>query len=633
MFLERYLEPIQISELEIENETLAVGGYGKIYRIENELSSTEMDKWVVKVSLQEEKINKSGYRSMKELLSKLKEFQTSNYQNPLEFLVDYPPLIGFPEALWEGELDGNQVYCYLMPDLNFLGFKLFDDLITDDSLHENYIAGLFNRNVMQQRFRCIYQLAKTFDLLINKFKFIHGDIKAKAIWIHQDEQRVALIDYDGGHFYDNILNKITLSSTVKVEVPIFGERQEWLAPEILKKINQDTATAKMEVSPESEAWSFACGVFQILTGLTPFAFLNELQYEIALTYNANNKWPDCNSREPYLKEEAVLAFFRQLIDGVKQYEEIWRTLLLVFNEGFKKSKLRPTYKQWEAICFQTIEAKEPRTQISVSTPKLLEGDFCDISWHSDALLMKFNGVVVPNQSSKFMDWQTIPIINVLNEFGTWPIDVPIEIVKKVVVQSCNLVIENIKLGSEATIKWKVLNAAKIIIAIKGRKYEVDGDSYSFIPDPGEIVTIFFKSKHGLHEERRDLEPKVVTPVKIIYFKASRTFTAETLPLIFSWKVEAANNIEIAGEKPVFESQGQLQIRPTRSGEFKLIAKNEFFEDSKTIYIEVMAIPKIDLKLPEMPKIYLKIPDLLGSVPEILKEQQRIKSRLKDIFGK
>ncbi|MBL0233802.1 MAG: hypothetical protein IPQ08_09060 [Chitinophagaceae bacterium] len=68
---------------------------------------------------------------MKELYNKLKEYQQLHMiVDPLEILADYPPLIGFPEAMWEGELDGNQVYCYLMPDLNSLGFTLFDDLIT-----------------------------------------------------------------------------------------------------------------------------------------------------------------------------------------------------------------------------------------------------------------------------------------------------------------------------------------------------------------------------------------------------------------------------------------------------------------------------------------------------------------------
>ena len=135
------------------------------------------------------------------------------------------------------------------------------------------------------------------------------------------------------------------------------------------------------------------------------------------------------------------------------------------------------------------------------------------------------------------------------------------------------------------------------------------------------------------EELIELKPNVIIPVKINFFKVNRTFTAETLPVIFSWNVEEANTIEIAGEKLTAEANTELQIRPKSSTEYKLIARNDFFEASEAIYIEVMPIPKINLKLPEMPKLKMEIPDILGSVPDIIKEQKRIRSRLKDLFGK
>jgi len=632
IFLGRQIESVQISELEIEKDSMAIGGYGKIYRIEDGLALNSACSWVVKVSLQEEKANKSGYRSMRELLSKLKEFQNNNYTDPLDMLADYPPLIGFPEALWEGELDGNHVYCYLMPDLNSLGFILFDDLITDDTLHENYIAGLFDENMMQRRFRGVYQLAKTFELLTNKFKFLHGDIKAKSVWVHKDEPKMALIDYDGGHFYNSFWNNMSFNSKVIVEVPIWGERQEWLAPEILRKINQEAETAKMEVSPESEAWSFACGTFQLLTGFSPYAFLKELQYEILMSYHKSNEWPYYVIGDGELKDADTLQFFTSLIEAIKKYDEIWMTLSDVFNKGFDKPKKRHTYNVWESICFKTIKTKEPSAKINVSE-KILEGESCTLSWNIDVGFTKLNGVSVPNNFSESKEWLVVPKLSVKNEFGTWPISVPLEIVKKVVVNSCSLSEEKIKVGSEVNINWNVQNVDKIYILLKGKKFEVNGVSYTYSPDPGDIISINFISKYGLQEELIELKPNVIIPVKINFFKVNRTFTAETLPVIFSWNVEEANTIEIAGEKLTAEANTELQIRPKSSTEYKLIARNDFFEASEAIYIEVMPIPKINLKLPEMPKLKMEIPDILGSVPDIIKEQKRIRSRLKDLFGK
>ncbi|MBL0233801.1 MAG: hypothetical protein IPQ08_09055 [Chitinophagaceae bacterium] len=82
-----------------------------------------------------------------------------------------------------------------------------------------------------------------------------------------------------------------------------------------------------------------------------------------------------------------------------------------------------------------------------------------------------------------------------------------------------------------------------------------------------------------------------------------------------------------------EDNNQLQITPKVSKEYKLIGRNEFFEASETIYIEVLPIPKINLKLPDMPTIKMETPDLFGTVPDIIKEQDRILSRLKDLFRK
>ena len=630
--MERQIRSVQISELEIERESIAIGGYGKIYRVESELVLNAASSWVVKVALQEEKANKSGYRSMKELISKLKEFQNTNYTDPLEILADYPPLIGFPEAMWEGELDGNQVYCYLMPDLNSLGFTLFDDLITDDALHEKYIAGLFDENIMQGRFRGIYQLGKTFDLLLGKFKFIHGDIKAKSIWIHKDEPKMALIDYDGGHFYNSFWNNMPFNSKVVVEVPIWGERQEWLAPEILRKINQEAETAKMEVSPESEAWSFACGIFQLLTGFSPHAFLRELQYEILMSYHKSNEWPSYVIGDGDLKETDTLQFFSSLIEGIKKYDEIWLPLSGVFNKGFDNPKKRHNYSAWASIFLKIIKNKEPFAKVDVSE-RILEGESCTLSWNIDGGLTKLNGLTVPNDYSESEAWVDVPKLSVKNEFGTWMISVPLEIVKKVVVNSCSLSENKIKIGSEIQINWNVLNVAKIFVMINGDKFEANGNSYTYTPDPGDSIIVKFISKYGLQEESIELQPNVICPVKINSFKANRTFTAETLPIIFSWNVDEANTIEIAGEILTSEDNNQLQIRPKVSKEYKLIGRNEFFEASETIYIEVLPIPKINLKLPDMPTIKMETPDLFGTVPDIIKEQDRILSRLKDLFRK
>lgn len=630
IFLERYLESVSFYELEIEDKSIAVGGYGKIYRIENGLPLNSPGEWVVKISFDDEKANRTGYRSMKELFVKMKDFQRLNFSDPLEMLATYPPLIGFPEVMFEGELEGNRIYCYIMPDLNSLGFTLFDEVLTDDPLHEKYISGLFVKGDVQFRIRCIYQLAKTFNLLVNKFNFIHGDIKAKSIWIHNVEPRVALIDFDGGHFYQQ-WNIFSTNKSVVIDVPIWGERQEWLAPEILRKINLDAASAKMEVSIASEAWSFACGIFQMLTGLGPYAFLKELQFGTLSLYHENNVWPSTISEKSLFKETATLDFYNQLTGVLEKYHELWEALSSVFNKGFSKPKSRISFNDWEVICYRLVKIKEPVVDFSVSVPRVLEGDSCTIAWNIDCGIVKLNGQLVNNNSHVTKEWDRAPQLMVINEFEKWTFTAPVEIVRKVKVISCALSENTVKHGSTVKIMWHAENVASVSLVRKGKPSEVMTNEIEVVPEKGETFEMIFRSKHGLHFEQITLQPKVVEPIIIHYFTSDRKFIAETLPVQLSWSVENAENMELSGIQRLSDSIGLLQIRPLKSIEYILVAKNEFFEETRSVYIEVMSIPKINLKIPELPKLNITLPDLVNQVPDIMSETAKMKKWLKDLF--
>lgn len=632
-FVGWHLEECLLTSLDILDEPFARGGYGRLYYINSPLLSSLQCKWVVKITQKSSgAVAKEGFRNMRELSQKIRDYQQVNYPDYQNFLIKYSPLIGFPQACFSGKLDDQDIYGYLMPDLQSLGFILFSDLLESEGMVGRYITGVYEPAEFERRARSVRLLAETFHLLQAKFKYIHGDVKAKSIWVKSESHLCALIDYDGGLFDLNRIQRLLKPGLNAVHPQIFGELQEWLAPEILKKVNEKSNEAQLEVSFESDRWSFAVGSFQILLGITPFLFLNELVYEALKNYNSTYTWPEVSDDNDLFRAGEVLSLFESMLTPLKQHIKIWQAFVSIFIRGILEKRERFECGKWSEFLSGSITKREPTVKVKVASPYILEGESATISWETSDAILKIDGSWKDNSGTLTHQWLSTPQLIAINEFGDWKIDVPLEIVSKPAVVICQMKQQRVKFGAIATIEWSCRNVHFIEVIRDGTNEWLNSSTYEFIPSKGERVEVVFYSKYKLATERVTLNPIVIEPV-YADFESSRRFIAETLPVVLKWQTKNADSVELLNVNNHLEHSGELQFRPLQSTEYILIVKNEFFELRKSVYIEVLPVPKIgNISLPLPPDLRISVPRLDNNIPEIIDSGISIRAIIKKIFN-
>jgi serine/threonine protein kinase len=511
---------------------------------------------------------------------------------------------------------------------------LLDDILQSDDF-EQYFSGLFDNNELQRRLRLGYQFAKTLHLLWSQFKFLHGDIKAKSFWIHKEKPLTALIDFDGGHFRQNTVQSIVgnIKQIISNTPPIMGENQEWLAPEIMKEVDIGSTQAKLSVTESSDYWAFNVGLFQLISGLPPFSHLNEHSYGACVDYYKNYEWPYYELSDKRFKSSEILNVYKSVLEHLNQYKLLFECWIRTLNEGFLKKNKRTDYNEWITILYDSILEKKTFIKIEPSTKYILEGDLLTFSWETLDGFVYFQGIRRNNIDSESIAVSTHPQLLISNEFGKWSIDVPVEIVKRVNVSKCVLTEPKVKIGESAKIIWNATGVEAIYFIRQHSNQKIENDFIEFVPEAGDVVKVVFESKYNLERKEFSLMPIVVSPVQIEYFKSDRLFIAETMPITISWSVQNADFVEISDFRNQVEQYGTIQIRPKSSQEIILKAKNDFFEDNKSVYVDVMPVPKINVNIPELPKLNISTPSIFNQIPTIYSKADMLKKRLNDILKK
>jgi hypothetical protein len=628
-FMDWQLKRQEIKMLEIDDQPFAKGGYSSLFRIKSNLSH-EFEpsvEWLLKLSYSSDPICKSGYRNIAELSTKLSQWQSARYTDNISLFIEYQALIGFPQAYFVGEYERQEVYGYIVPNLIDLGFTLFSDIEDNEDLHNAYLES--SHDTFNSRLKSVYNLAKTFYLLQNEFEYSHGDIKAKSVWINLATYGVAIIDFDGGMFRSTLLERIKKMFAAQ----IMGEQQPWLAPEILKEVNEETGDAKLQVSWQSDYWSFACGTFHLLTGLSPFSFLKESTFQAWKHYLKSCDWPSLDFGAQYLmiqKEEAHTL--NGLFSEIRSRTKLWERFKRTFNEGFKDKSVRTTYSDWLAAFSTEISDKKPVANLKVSQKVILEGGTSEISWNCGNGLIFINGKRYPAKGVLSQIIDQAPVIKVVNEFGDWPIDMDIEVVRKPIISEFQTSSILIPVGKSIEIKWQSSHVHNVSVIVDAQNFEVTGSAFECSPKSSQEIEVKFASKYGLEVLSKTFSIEVIHPVVINNYVSDKDFIAETLPVLLKWETTNADEVKITNTEKPLEKSGEITLRPKHSGEITLTARNKFFDCKKSIYVEVFPIPKIEnVKLPAFPRLNIDLPDFTSNIPTLLKSIDGPKELFNQIF--
>jgi serine/threonine protein kinase len=325
-----------INKIDIHDAPFAGGGFGDIYHCTAFNGMQSAIPQVVKIF--KDSTDGRNEHSWK-TISKLQQCMITEMEklkaNNLDFISEYPALIGLPQFIFEGSLDGKKVKGYVSTNLFSINYTPFDKICEDTDLNDIF----FERDIQEKYIMC-YHLARAFRLLM-KNNFIHADLSADNIFINNQEPLCAIIDFDSGAIVEMLEDN---PST-------WGKHQDWLAPEVSFQLNKPYDI--INVNLFTDAWAVSTAIHYILLSMPTF-FLKDLSENSLRYYAQKYKWPSMDTNDSKFNEDAF-DYYQLFLELVKELpEKVYKEFECTYTHGVFDPTLRTTYYKWELIFKELI---------------------------------------------------------------------------------------------------------------------------------------------------------------------------------------------------------------------------------------------------------------------------------------
>jgi len=330
----------KISKIEIHDNPFAGGGFGDIYHCAGFNGKQAGTPQVVKIFKEStDGRNEHSWKTISKLQQRMIAEVARLKANRLDFISEYPALIGLPQFIFEGRLDGRLVRGYVSTNLVSINCTSFDKIREDNELLNEF----FNRDFSDKYIMC-YHLARAFRLLMNN-NFIHADLSADNIFIHNNEPLCAIIDFDSG----------SIVEALEDNPSTWGKPQDWLASEVRFQLNKPGDT--IQVNLYTDVWAVATAIHYILLSM-PAYFLKDLSENSLRYYSSNYIWPVISEKDSIFLDDATEQYHFYLELTKELPEKIFKEFECTFTKGIFDPTLRTTYFKWELLFKELIPAEK-----------------------------------------------------------------------------------------------------------------------------------------------------------------------------------------------------------------------------------------------------------------------------------
>lgn len=328
-----------ISEVEIDEEIVASGAYGYLYKctaINGKLPSTPQ---LIKIFKEGERNSDcKGYQVIIQLQSRLTDYFRQGKINNYTSLDEVPALKAIPIFSFEGSINGKIVKGFSAINLLEIGFVSFDDVLTSQHSKWEIYRGL----PFKTRYKYCFHLVKGFQIL-TEINYVHADINPANIFINLFSGELSIIDFDGGNIVESFDD----------ETLTYGKLDEgyWMAPEIYeqRELNQG-----IHPNLNSDRWSVGIGLHYLIFMYDPFFFIKEHSKKCKELYLRDNKFYPINLDDENISEDAIYSIEAYEYVIKKELPElIHNELIKNYEEGFFYPGKRTDYSVWSELFRQT----------------------------------------------------------------------------------------------------------------------------------------------------------------------------------------------------------------------------------------------------------------------------------------
>lgn len=315
-----------IKEIYLADTAIGSGGFGEIYPVLSVQGQPVSD--IVCKLFYPNSLSYKNFISVQKLQSAYNEYKHVQDIDCIETL----PVLSF-----EGFLSDKPVYGYLMrylPESEYANFSVF--------LEDNHTVQAYYSLDFEYKLHYAKSFVSQIHVL-QQLHFIHADISADNVFIHLQQPKVALIDFDSGAIAKDNAKPTT-----------WGKPNDWVEPQIMFDLAKQR-TKKMpvvSVSAYSDVWSAHIGIHYLLFMTHPFFFIHTLSERTLRLYFEHYSWPYAyegkydsvfvpNAREKHQKYVKIL---HEIVP-----EPVLSCLKQTFNEGFFNPEKRTPLSQWVTV--------------------------------------------------------------------------------------------------------------------------------------------------------------------------------------------------------------------------------------------------------------------------------------------
>lgn len=157
-----------------------------------------------------------------------------------------------------------------------------------------------------------------------------------------------------------------------------------------------------------------------------------------------------------------------------------------------------------------------------------------------------------------------------------------------------------QIGSEIRLKWDVRNAVKITLSSSTRTINVTNKDHIKVSlDKSEhlVLTAYAGDESVFVDKFVDI--RVLYPVSIQGFYASKDVVVESDKVVLSWNVDNAESIMIEPIMKDVTRLSSLQLSPQKTMEYRLVASNMISRAEASLSVGVRTLPKVDIKFDDI----------------------------------
>jgi serine/threonine protein kinase len=567
-----------INTISLEDQHIGKGAFGKVHRL-TKVNDDELEGYVLKV-IDEPNFIDETFKTLKFLHDKIQSKEKSFNKSYLE---EFPELAGLPFIIFKAQDwdTGLNVSGFLMRNLTECGYE---DLGSDDWNIKQYIQKVG----FEEKLYLGYRLVKVLKFL-NELNFIHCDLKDYSIFINKSQNRLALIDFDGGYNFDKQNSALTI-----------GAINAWAGKLIKSFIKQGKGASDLSKQDriDEEKWNVASALFQILFGIPQYSFLRSMEDESIEKYLIDNRWPNIDANFDYINQPNI-PFFKTVNDTLNDLKAEGLNDLVAyfertFNEGHSKPAKRSTTDQWlktiEAICKQFVGEPQIKSFTSDKTKVTSNEELIKFNWKLSLTKAAYlrGEFISPFELDSYLSINDTEEISIkaINEFGSHK--------ESILINANKIEPKIIRFNSDiqkrvdnypVTLSWHCSNCKHVLITKHQGNLSAEAE---LVVDPREKTEYTLKAV-GYFDQITEASVFIdVETVLINNFRYQINIEKGIENIDLFWSVENAQEIRIEPRVGSVSSNGQYSISISGPTVFKISAQGYF--DKKEFDIEAKPFP-------------------------------------------